>query len=117
MQHPIPVLDAAATAGVLPYAALTDALAQAALDYQLGHIHAPTRQCVNYPNGTDAVLLSMPATAADIGIHKLVNIMPQNTHANLATIQGLVCAYDGQTGLPLFILDCPQSTGWHLIGR
>lgn len=108
MHHPIAVLDAHATAAALPYPALTDALAQAALDYHHGHIHAPTRQSVDYPTG--ATLLSMPATANDIGIHKLVNIMPQNPQAGLATIQGLVCAYDGENGLPLFVLDGPTVT-------
>jgi 1-piperideine-2-carboxylate/1-pyrroline-2-carboxylate reductase [NAD(P)H] len=108
MHHPIAVLDAEATAAALPYPALTDALAHAAQDYHLGRIHAPTRQSVDYPNG--ATLLSMPATAHDIGIHKLVNIMPQNTDINLAVIQGLVCAYDGVNGLPLFVLDGPTVT-------
>lgn len=108
MHHPIAVLDAQATAAALPYPALTDALAQAAVDYHHHRIQAPTRQHVDYPNG--ATLLSMPATANDIGIHKLVNIMPQNQQTGLATIQGLVCAYDGENGLPLFVLDGPTVT-------
>lgn len=108
MQHPIPVLNAHATAAALPYPALTQALAEAALDFHHGRIQAPTRQSVEYPNG--ATLLSMPATAQDIGIHKLVNIMPHNPQAGLATIQGLVCAYDGESGLPLFVLDGPTVT-------
>ncbi|MCQ9615357.1 delta(1)-pyrroline-2-carboxylate reductase family protein [Paenalcaligenes niemegkensis] len=107
--HNLPLLlDAEQTAAALAFPALVESLTIAASDYASQAILAPTRQALSYPNG--ATMLSMPATAKDIGIHKLVNIMPDNHKQNLAVIQGLVCAYDGQTGAALFVLDGPTVT-------
>lgn len=108
MDPTVPVLAAADTARALPYPALLQSLQQAADEYMRGQIEAPTRQALAYPEG--GTLLSMPATARDIGIHKLVNVMPGNAFRNLPTILGLVCAYDGLTGRPLFVLDGPTVT-------
>lgn len=97
------VLDAQQTASALPYHTLLQQLLIASQEYNEGKILTPKRQSVPYPNGS--TLLSMPATADDIGVHKLVNIMPKNSQKGLGVIQGLVCGYDGQTGVPLFALD------------
>lgn len=103
------MLSPAETAALLPFASLCDAVADAARDYAAGRIHSPERQVL--PLAQNGVLLSMPATAADIGIHKLVNVCPANGALGLPTIHGVVAAYDGATGAPLVILDGPTVTG------
>src|SRR3546814_17841347 len=55
-------------------------------------------------------MLSMPATAPDIAIHKLVNVVPANPQRGLPTIHGIVAAYDGKTGQELVVLDGPTVT-------
>lgn len=102
------VYDAQQTAELLSYPKLVDQIAQAATELSQEKIFAPERQAVNFPKG--GLMLSMPATATDIGIHKLVNVMPANAERHLPTVQGLVTAYDGQTGVPLFALDGPTVT-------
>lgn len=104
----ITVYDAAQTAQLLPFPELIEQLALACTELSQGKIHAPERQVVNFPQG--GVMLSMPATATDIGIHKLVNVVPGNAALGLPTIHGVVSAYDGQTGRELFVLDGPTVT-------
>lgn len=99
---------ASETASLLDFHGLLAALAQAAVEHAAGAITAPARQAVPYASG--GTMLSMPATAHDIGIHKLVNVMPQNQAAGLPTIQGIVTTFDGQTGQTLFMLDGPTVT-------
>jgi 1-piperideine-2-carboxylate/1-pyrroline-2-carboxylate reductase [NAD(P)H] len=53
----------------------------------------------------------MPATAPDLGIHKLVNVCPANGPRGLPTIHGKVMAFNPDTGETLFILDGPTVTG------
>ncbi|CAO3360894.1 bifunctional Delta(1)-pyrroline-2-carboxylate/Delta(1)-piperideine-2-carboxylate reductase [Azospirillum palustre] len=103
------MLSPAETAELLPFAPLCDAIADAARDYAAGRIHNPERQVLPLPQ--NGVLLSMPATAGDIGIHKLANVCPGNGALGLPTIHGVVAAYDGATGAPLAILDGPTVTG------
>ncbi|PWC39620.1 bifunctional Delta(1)-pyrroline-2-carboxylate/Delta(1)-piperideine-2-carboxylate reductase [Azospirillum sp. TSO35-2] len=102
------VLTAEQTAARLPFAALCDAVAAAARDYAAGRITSPERQVLPLPNG--GVLLSMPATAPDIAIHKLVNVNPQNGAQGLPTIHGVVSVFDAPTGVPRLILDGPTVT-------
>jgi len=104
----IPVLNAAQTAAALPYKLLVELLLQAANEKSQGLITAPPRQALPYPR--TGVLLSMPATAEDIGVHKLVNVIADNAERGLPIIQGLVSVYDGHTGTPLFVLDGPTVT-------
>lgn len=104
-----PVLSAAETAALLPFAALCDTLASAAGEYMAGAICSPERQVLPLPG--DGVLLSMPATAQDIGIHKLVNVCPGNSSRGLPTIHGVVSVYDAASGAPRLILDGPTVTG------
>ncbi|MEZ2625118.1 delta(1)-pyrroline-2-carboxylate reductase family protein [Paenalcaligenes hominis] len=101
-------LDRTQTAAVLPYPALVKALIHVAQEKAQGKISTPARQALAFPTG--GTLLSMPATAHDIGVHKLVNVMPHNAAQGEPVIQGLVCAYDGHTGAPLFVLDGPTVT-------
>src|SRR3546814_15959476 len=83
-------------------------LFRSAVDYAAGNIQAPERQVVPFAQG--GVMLSMPATAHDIGIHKLVNVAPANKTLGLPTINGVVSIYDGRTGQTLAVLDGPTVT-------
>jgi 1-piperideine-2-carboxylate/1-pyrroline-2-carboxylate reductase [NAD(P)H] len=56
-------------------------------------------------------MLSMPASAKDLAIHKLVNVCPANARRRLPTIHGQVIACDTVTGEMLFVLDGPTVTG------
>src|SRR5690606_14882973 len=104
----IAVFNAEQTALLLDFPGLVDAIATACADYATGAICAPERQVVPFPQG--GVMLSMPATAHDIGIHKLVNVVPGNRVRDLPTISGIVSVYDGQTGQAQFVLDGPTVT-------
>jgi len=103
------VFDATATASLLPYPQLVDALEQACRDYAAGRIDCPERQVVPLPQ--HGVMLSMPAVAERLAIHKLVNITPANRERGLPTLHGQVSAYDSVTGQLLLILDGPTVTG------
>jgi 1-piperideine-2-carboxylate/1-pyrroline-2-carboxylate reductase [NAD(P)H] len=103
------MFDAADTARLMPYPALVDALKTASTDYAQGRIVSPERLVVPLNDG--GILLSMPATARDLAIHKLVNVCPTNRERNLPTIHGQVTACDAHTGETLFVLDGPTVTG------
>lgn len=102
------VYNARQTAELLDFPGLLSALEQAVQELAKGKIQAPERQVVPYPN--DGVMLSMPATAEDIGIHKLVNVVRSNSGRGIPTINGVVSAYRGSTGEALFVLDGPTVT-------
>lgn len=108
-QHTTPIFDAAATARLTPYAELVEALKTASVDYAGQRILSPERLVVPLNDG--GIMLSMPATAPDLGIHKLVNVCPANGPRGLPTIHGQVMAFDADTGATLFILDGPTITG------
>ncbi|MFM0225815.1 bifunctional Delta(1)-pyrroline-2-carboxylate/Delta(1)-piperideine-2-carboxylate reductase [Paraburkholderia dipogonis] len=110
MTHPsTQTFDAAATTRLIPYAALVDALKRATIDYAQQRIASPERLVV--PLNEGGIMLSMPATAPDLAIHKLVNVCPANGARGLPTIHGKVMAFDADTGETLFILDGPTVTG------
>lgn len=104
-----PIFDAAETARLIPYRALVDALKTAAVDYAAGRVASPERLVV--PLNDNGIMLSMPAAANDLAIHKLVNVCPRNGERALPTIHGQVMAFDADTGKTLFILDGPTVTG------
>lgn len=104
----IPQLDPQQTAQRLPFSPLLAALRTAVTEYAGGEIHCPERLVVPLP--ASGVMLSMPAVAADLSAHKLVNVCPGNSPLGLPTIQGMVTAYDSVTGTPLFTLDAPTVT-------
>ncbi|MEM5342892.1 bifunctional Delta(1)-pyrroline-2-carboxylate/Delta(1)-piperideine-2-carboxylate reductase [Paraburkholderia azotifigens] len=104
----ISVFDAAATAALLDFIPLVDALAEASVEHDRGEIHSPVR--VGVPLNDNGVVLSMPASAPDVAIHKLVSVSPDNAKQNLPTIFGTVTVCNGQTGRPEFILDGPTVT-------
>lgn len=101
--------DAAATAELLAYPALVQVLRQTILEYGAGKIVSPERMAI--PLQENGLMLSMPASAADIAIHKLVNVCPTNGKRQLPTIHGQVIACDAHTGEMLFVLDGPTVTG------
>ncbi|MGF6542545.1 bifunctional Delta(1)-pyrroline-2-carboxylate/Delta(1)-piperideine-2-carboxylate reductase [Paraburkholderia youngii] len=103
------IFDAAATARLMPYAALVDALRRASIDYAQRRIVSPERLVV--PLNAGGIMLSMPATAPDLAIHKLVNVCASNGARHLPTIHGQVMAFDADTGETLFVLDGPTVTG------
>jgi len=101
--------DAASTEALLPFKLLVGELERAVTEYAAGEIVSPERLVIPLAEG--GVMLSMPASAQDIAIHKLVNVCPSNFSRNLATINGEVVAYDAVTGVSLFALDGPTVTG------
>ncbi|SAK49692.1 ornithine cyclodeaminase [Caballeronia catudaia] len=100
--------DEARTARLVPYDRLVDTLAATMLDYAAGRIVSPERMVVPIEGG---VMLSMPASAPDLAMHKLVNVCARNGALGLPTIHGQVTAYDAVTGVPQFMLDGPTVTG------
>jgi len=104
-----PIFDVAETARLIPFRPLIEALKVAAADYAAGRMVNPERLAV--PLNDDGIMLSMPAAAHDLAIHKLVNICPRNSERSMPTIFGQVMAFDADTGKTLFILDGPTVTG------
>jgi len=105
----LPICGPQQTAALLDFPRLLEALAVAAADHDGGRIRSPERLVV--PLGEGGSMLSMPATARDIGIHKLVNVQPANARRGLPTIHGTVTVCDAATGRPLCMLDAPEVTG------
>lgn len=106
---PLIVCDQARTTRLLDFHDLLDAVAVAASERDAGKIQSPERLVL--PMGQGGVMLSMPATAHDIGIHKLVNVQATNSRLGLPTIHGVVTVCDAATGVPLCLLDGPELTG------
>lgn len=106
---PTPVFDAAGTAALLDYPALLAVLRQTLVEYADGDIVSPERLVV--PLQAGGVMLSMPSSAHDLAIHKLVNVCPGNGARGLPTIHGQVIACDATTGETRFVLDGPTVTG------
>ncbi len=63
------------------------------------------------PMSDGGAMLSMPAVADDLAIHKLITVMPANAAKGLPVIQGLVSVVDTGTGRLLAMLDGPTTTG------
>lgn len=105
------VLDAAATAQALPWAALLAALEDVCRDHAAGLIDCPPRLVL--PLAAGGTLLVMPALSATLSITKLVTVHPANRASRasgLATIQGEVVVLDSATGERLLLLDGPTVT-------
>lgn len=108
-QASVALCNQAQTAALLDFKGLVEAIAQAAREMEEGAIASPERRVV--PLGNGGVMLSMPATASDIGIHKLVNVQPANVQCQLPTINGIVTVCDAATGSIICLLDGPEVTG------
>lgn len=103
------IYDPIETAEVLPFPALVKTLRSTVLDYAAQRIVCPPRLSV--PLQKNGVMLSMPASAHDIAIQKLVTICPNNRTIDLPTVFGVVMVCDALTGKPYFGLDGATVTG------
>lgn len=111
---PIPFWGKARTAAAVPFGPLVEALAAAAIEYRQGGIRSPER--IGVPLAGDGVSLSMPASASDIAVHKLVNVQPANAARGLTSLNGIVTVSDARTGRPMCLLDGPELTGRRTAG-
>lgn len=102
----VPVIGAAETAALLPYADLADAL-------DAGHRLTPATvgRLVDGPpeRGETLLLLSAWDPGAALGV-KLVTVFPQNPRAGLASVQAVYVLFDGATGSPVAIIDGTELT-------
>ncbi|MFY7867807.1 delta(1)-pyrroline-2-carboxylate reductase family protein [Roseateles sp.] len=97
------ILNAEATADLLPYERLIPAVAQAMLDLRNGLINASPRSVLPLPDGGS--YLAMPCTDACYAVTKLVAVTPANRERGQPTIQGRVLVSEAATGTALIILD------------
>jgi ornithine cyclodeaminase len=106
------VLDATATAAVLPWAALTQAIADTLADQAAGRVQAPDRWVLPVSPGTSWFL--MPAwlapEAGDLAAIKLITYSAQNPARGLPSILGDVMVMRASTGQRLLLLDGPTVT-------
>ena len=103
------ICDPNETSALLPFDRLFDAIDRAAVEKAAGRIACPERLVVPLADG--ATMLSMPAVADDLAIHKLITVAPRNAARGLATIQGAMTIFDPHTGASLMVLDGPTVTG------
>jgi 1-piperideine-2-carboxylate/1-pyrroline-2-carboxylate reductase [NAD(P)H] len=101
--------DAQATTALLDYRSLVQMLRRTVVEYGAGRIVSPARLAIPMQEG--GLMLSMPSSAEDLAIHKLVNVCPSNSKRQIPTIHGQVIACDSHTGEMLFVLDGPTVTG------
>lgn len=109
-QAALRVFNAQETASLISFRQLRQAILDTALEYAQDRIVSPDRQVLKVPGSEDGMLLSMPCTASDICVHKLISLLPANPSHGRPTIQGTVTVLDSATGLPLFVLDGPTVT-------
>lgn len=102
------------TAALIPFDELVRSLGKTVRENGEGLVHSPER--IGVPLHGDGISLSMPASAPDISIHKLVNVQPANLQRGMPTIQGVVTVCDAQTGKPILFLDGPEVTGRRTAG-
>ena len=102
------MLDATATASLLDFGRLVGEVERAAIERDAGEIVCPDRQVV--PLAGNATMLSMPAVARDVAIHKLITVAPGTAARGLATIQGTMTVFDPVTARPMLVLDGPTVT-------
>jgi ornithine cyclodeaminase len=103
-----PVLDAAATAALLPYVPLSEEIAAVLAEKAQGKIISPTRSSLPLPDG--GVLLLMPASDSRLAVVKLITVTPANADRGLPLIRGEVAVMRASDGERLCILDGPEVT-------
>jgi len=91
------------TIALLPYAALSDALAGVLRDKKAGRARAPQR--LGLPLIGGGLLFLMPATDEQLAITKLVTIHTGNSEPGLPVVQADVLVMDAGTGRRLLTLD------------
>jgi len=102
------LFDAAATARLLPWVPLADAIAATLTRKAAGLVSAPERTALPLPGG--GTLLVMPASDGELAVTKLVSVNPDNAALGLPLIQGEVVALRAATGQRLGVLDGPEVT-------
>ncbi|EPR37368.1 ornithine cyclodeaminase/mu-crystallin [Desulfovibrio sp. X2] len=95
--------DAADTAALLPYPALSEAIARVLGLAAVGEAQAPERLHVSLPGGN--TMLVMPAFGPDLAMTKLLTVHPDNPGQGLPAIQGEVVVMETNTGRRLGVLD------------
>lgn len=92
----------------LAISAMRDAFTQ----HGLNKINMPVRSALNIA-AQDAVTLCMPAhlqASEALGV-KVVSVFPKNTEKNLPTVNAIMILLNGETGVPLAIIDGTSLTG------
>ncbi len=93
--------------GLLPAAALIDAVEQALRDFAAGQVVVPPRLHVHHGEVT---ILTMPVAGRHTFGAKLVSVVPSNAQRGLPVTQGLMTLCDGATGTPLAVLNAAMLT-------
>lgn len=104
----IRTLDATATAALLPFGPLADAIAGVLSEIGAGTLFTPERAAHALPSG--GRLLLMPAADARLLVVKVVTVIPDNRRRELPTIQGDFLIKDAATGEALLALDAATVT-------
>ncbi len=99
------VLDAAATAALLPYPALADEIARLLADPS---VQVPPR--LVQPLAGGGSLFVMPAADGRVAMTKLISFTPANAGTGRPTIQGDVVVFDVATGERRLLLHGPTVT-------
>jgi ornithine cyclodeaminase len=99
------IFDAAQTAELLPYKALTDEIEAVLLS---SSVNVPARNIYSTLGG--ARFFVMPAFDEKVTITKLISHAPENPNRGLPAIVGQVAVFDTKTGLCRLILDGPTVT-------
>lgn len=99
------LLDAAATAAALPWAALAEAVEALLRDEA---VVVPPRLVQPLPGGGS--LFVMPAADGQVAITKLITFVADNAARGLPAIQGDVVVFDARDGRRLAMLDGPTVT-------
>src|SRR3954471_63079 len=97
------IVDAEATAALLPYPALADALGEVLRARKKGQTTAPQRLGVPLAGG--GLLFLMPAADDRLAITKLVTIHTDNAALGLPVVQADVLVMDAHTGERLVTMD------------
>ena len=99
------LMDAAGTAALLPWHALTEELAMVLRD---PGVTVPARLVLPLTNG--GTLFVMPANDSQVAITKLITFTPGNAGSGRPTSQGDVVVFDLATGTRRLVLDGPTTT-------
>lgn len=108
----MPVLNAEATAAVLPWVPLADAVAVTLADQARGWVHAPERWVLPVAEGTSWFLMPAWTTPEADGLAavKLITYAASNPARGLPAILGDVLVLRAATGERLALLDGPTVT-------
>lgn len=102
------IFDAAATATLLPYVPLSEAVAETLARRAQGRVQSPERLSLPLPGG--GALLLMPAADGNLAVTKLITVCPGNPEKGLPLIIGEVVVMRADTGERLGVLDGPEVT-------